>query len=278
MRHDMPGKLGQFMRNPVGVSSAAFILFLILVGAFGPSLYGVSPSELSMETSSAPGDKAPLGTDDLGRDVLAGLMAGVKVSLFVGIAAAIAATVLGVVIGALAGYLRGWFDMVVMRIAEFFQVMPTFILSVLIVSLLGPGLVRIVIVIALLSWPQTARVARGEVLRVSQLEFVDSARCLGISPWRILFGEVIPNAVAPALALSTLIMAHAILLEASLSFLGLSTPDVVSWGRMLSIGQHFLFTAWWLSVFPGLAIFLTVLSFNLLGDALGEVLNPRRAR
>jgi peptide/nickel transport system permease protein len=274
----MPGKLGQFMRNPVGVSSAAFILFLTLVGAFGPSLYRVSPFELSMETSTPPGDKAPLGTDDLGRDGLAGLMEGVKVSLFVGMAAAIAATVLGVVIGALAGYLHGWFDIAVMRIAEFFQVMPTFILSVLIVSLLGPGLVRIVIVIALLSWPQTARVARGEVLRVSQLEFVDSARCLGISPWRILFGEVIPNAVAPALALSTLIMAHAILLEASLSFLGLSTPDIVSWGRMLSIGQHFLFTAWWLSVFPGLAIFLTVLSFNLLGDALGEVLNPRRAR
>jgi peptide/nickel transport system permease protein len=274
----MPESLRRVLQNPVGVASASVILFLLVVAAIGPLVYVSDPFELTMETTAAPGGVYPLGTDDLGRDVLAGLIEGVKVSLFVGCAAAFAATVIGVAIGAIAGYLGGWIDTAIMRVAEFFQVMPTFILSVLIVSLLGPGLVRIVIVIALLSWPQTARVARGEVLRVSQLDFVDSARCMGISGPRILLGEVIPNAIAPALALATLIMAHAILLEASLSFLGLSSPDIISWGRMLSIGQHHLFTAWWLSVSPGLAIFITVLAFNLLGDALGDALNPRRSR
>ena len=274
----MPESLRRVLKNPIGLVSASVILFLIVVSAIGPFIYVSDPFELTMEVTAPPGGIYPLGTDDLGRDVLAGLIEGVKVSLFVGCAAAFAATVLGVAIGAIAGYVGGWVDTVIMRIAEFFQVMPTFILSVLIVSLLGPGLVRIVIVIALLSWPQTARVARGEVLRVSQLDFVDSARCMGISAPRILLGEVIPNAIAPALALATLIMAHAILLEASLSYLGLSTSDIISWGRMLSIGQHHLFTAWWLSVFPGLAIFITVLAFNLLGDALGDALNPRRSR
>jgi peptide/nickel transport system permease protein len=148
---------------------------------------------------------------------------------------------------------------------------------VVIVALAGPGLSHVVAVIALLSWPQTARVARGEVLRVSRLDFVDGLRCLGVPEWRILLAEVVPNAIGPVIALGTLIVGNAILLEASLSFLGLSSPDLVSWGRILSVGQRFLFQAWWLSVFPGLAIFLTVLAFNLLGDALGDVLNPRRA-
>ena len=141
------------------------------------------------------------------------------------VVAAFAATIAGTAIGAIAGYFGGWFDTIVMRIAEFFQVMPTFILAVVIVALAGPGLTRVIAVIALLSWPQTARVARGEVLRVSKLDFVDGARCLGIPEWRILLGEVLPNAIGPVIALGTLVVGYAILLEASLSFLGLSSPD-----------------------------------------------------
>ena len=128
------------------------------------------------------------------------------------------------------------------------------------------------------AWPQVARVMRGEVKRVKQLEFVDAARCLGISERTILFGEIIPNALAPVMAVGTLIVAQAILLEASLSFLGLSSPDLVSWGRMLNSGQRFLFNGWWLSFFPGTAIFVTVLAFNVLGDAVNDLLNPRRKR
>jgi len=264
-------------RNPATVLSLSFILILLCLAVFGPMVYGVDPFGLSMEVAEGPSRQHLLGTDDLGRDVLAGMIEGIKISLFVGFSAAVAATLLGIVVGAVAGYVGGWFDLIAMRIAEFFQVMPSFILAVLIVAMIGPGLTRIVLVIAVLSWPQTARFARAEVLRVSQFDFVNAARCLGISSWRILFADVLPNAVGPALAVSTLIMAQAILLEASLSFLGLSSPDIISWGRMLSAGQNYLETAWWLSVFPGLAILLTVLAFNLLGDALADIMNPRHA-
>lgn len=266
------------MRNRTGVAGALFIAFLVVVALFGPLLYAGDPLAISDNPMLRPGGGHLLGTDDLGRDVLAELIYGVRVSLFVGCVAAFAATVIGTLIGAIAGYAGGWVDTAIMRIAEFFQVMPTFILAVVIVALLGPGLLRVVAVIALLSWPQTARVARGEVLRVSRLDFVNGVRCLGVPEWRILFREILPNAIGPVLALGTLIVGYAILLEASLSFLGLSSPDVVSWGRILGVGQRFLFSAWWLSVFPGLAIFATVLAFNLLGDALGDILNPRRAR
>lgn len=240
-------------------------------------IYNVDPFDLSMEVAEAPNRLHLLGTDDLGRDVLAGMIEGVKISLSVGFSAALAATVLGIIVGAIAGYAGGWLDLIMMRVAEFFQVMPTFILAALIVAMIGPGLTRIVLIIAALSWPHTARFARAEVMRVSQLDFVNAARCLGISSGRILFTEILPNAVGPALAVSTLIMAQAILLEASLSFLGLSSPDIISWGRMLSAGQNYLATAWWLSVFPGLAILLTVLAFNLLGDALADTMNPHHA-
>lgn len=269
--------IGRIMRNPAGLVSGLVILLLIGVAIFGPVFYPGDPLAITEHPMLRPGSDHLLGTDDLGRDVLAELVYGVRVSLFVGCVAAVMASVIGTVIGAIAGYVGGWFDAVVMRVAEFFQVMPTFILAVVIVALLGPGLMRVIAVIALLSWPQTARVARGEVLRVSQLDFVSGVRCLGVPEWRILVGEVMPNALGPVLALGTLIVGYAILLEASLSFLGLSSPDIVSWGRILSVGQRFLFSAWWLSVFPGLAIFVTVLAFNLLGDTLGDILNPRRA-
>lgn len=265
------------LAKPASRLSSAFIAFLLLCAAFGPIIYNVDPLDLSMEVTAAPSRLHLLGTDDLGRDVLAGMIEGIKISLSVGFSAALAATVLGIIVGAVAGYVGGWLDLIMMRVAEFFQVMPTFILAALIVALAGPGLTRVVLVIAALSWPHTARFARAEVLRVSQLEFVNAARCLGISSARILFTDILPNAVGPALAVSTLIMAQAILLEASLSFLGLSSPDIITWGRMLSAGQSYLATAWWLSVFPGLAILLTVLAFNLLGDALADIMNPYHA-
>ena len=224
---------------------------------------------------AAPSWEHPLGTDELGRDMLLGILFGIKVSLAVGISAAIGATLAGILIGAIAGYYGGWLDLAVMRVSEVFQVIPTFILAAFIIALSGPGLSRVVIVIALLSWPQVARLMRGEVLRVKQLEFVDAVRCLGVPEFRILVLEVIPNAVAPVLAAATLIVGHAILLEAALGFFGLSSADLVSWGRMLNAGQRFLFNAWWLSFFPGMAIFVTVLAFNLLGDAVGAALNPK---
>jgi peptide/nickel transport system permease protein len=265
----------RFSAYRAGVAAAVYLVAIVLVAIVIELIPGLDPHEISDKVMAAPGAANPLGTDDLGRDVLLGILFGIKVSLSVGICAAIGATVFGVLIGAIAGYYGGWLDLIVMRISEVFQVVPTFVLAAFIIALSGPGLSRVVVVIALLSWPQVARLMRGEVLRVKQLEFVDAVRCLGVKESSILAHEVIPNAIAPVLAAATLIVGHAILLEAALGFFGLSSADIVSWGRMLNAGQRFLFNAPWLSFFPGMAIFITVLAFNLLGDAIGSALNPK---
>ena len=262
-------------RHRAGWIAGLYIVGLILTAGLVPLLTGADAGAISDDAMTAPLEGHFLGTDDLGRDVLLGLVEGIQVSLGVGFAAALAATLLGILVGAAAGFYGGLLDLAVMRIAELFQVLPSFILAAVIVAMLGPGLTRIVAVIALLAWPQVARVMRGEVLRVQGLPFVDAVRCLGYSNRVVLVAEVIPNAVGPVLAMSTLIVGQAILLEASLGFLGLSSADIISWGRMLNAGQRFLFEAWWLSVFPGAAIFLTVLAFNLLGDAIGDRLSTR---
>ncbi|MET4580016.1 ABC transporter permease [Ottowia thiooxydans] len=257
-----------------GVFIAALVLIALTVGFF-PSL---DPHVISNDSFVAPSAEFLIGSDELGRSVAAGVLHGARVSLTVGFFAALMATGLGILIGSAAGFYGGWFDVVVMRVSEFFQVIPSFILAAVIVAMTGTGLPQIIAVVGMLAWPQVARVMRGEVMRVKELEFVDAVRCLGMSERRVLFGEVIPNAVAPVLAVGTLIIGQAILLEASLSFLGLSSAELVSWGRMLNSGQRFLFNAWWLSFFPGMAIFITVLAFNLFGDAVAAVLNPRNAR
>ena len=270
--------LDRFLAYRAGMTAGLYVLFLIAVAIAAALWPGIDPHEISDRAMVAPSIAHLLGTDELGRDVLLGLIYGVRVSLTVGFSAALAATVIGVLIGAAAGFYGGWLDLVVMRISEVFQVVPGFIMAAVIIALSGPGLSRVVMVIALLAWPQIARLMRGEVMRVKQLEFVDAVRCLGVREWVILGTEVIPNSLAPVLAGATLIVAQAILLEASLSFLGLSSADIISWGRMLNSGQRFLFNAPWLSIFPGFAIFITVLAFNLLGDAVGSALNPKTQR
>ena len=265
----------RFLAYRAGVASGGYVAVLALIAAVTFLLPGVDPHQISDLAMAAPSTEHLFGTDELGRDMLLGILYGSQVSLAVGVSAAFGATLLGVLLGAAAGFWGGWLDLAVMRIAEMFQVVPSFILAAVIVALSGTGLTQVVAVIVLLAWPQIARITRGEVMRVKQLEFVDAVRCLGVREWTILATEVVPNAMAPVLAAGTLVVAQAILLEASLSFLGLSSADIVSWGRMLNAGQRFLFNAWWMSVFPGLAIFLTVLAFNLLGDAIGSALNPR---
>lgn len=268
----------RFARQRAGLMAGLFVALLIAISIAVPLVGPGDAERLSNDVLLAPSAAHLLGTDELGRDVLVDLLRGVQVSLFVGFSAAATASVLGVVIGAASGHYGGLADLVVMRLAEVFQVIPSFIMAAVLVALSGPGLTRVVAVIALLAWPQVARVMRGEVLRVKHLDYVDAVRCLGFREGTIMFGEVIPNAIAPVLAVGTLIVGQAILLEASLAFFGLSSVDIVSWGRMLNSGQRFLFNAWWLSLFPGVAIFATVLAFNLLGDAVGATLDPKGAR
>jgi peptide/nickel transport system permease protein len=265
----------RFRLQRLGVAGAAFVVVLGVLGVAVPALVGLDPNEISSRVLLAPSLAHPFGTDELGRDVLIGIAHGIQVSLAVGLLAAVAATVIGTFVGAVAGFYGGLSDLGIMRITEAFQVMPSFILAAVIVALSGPGLSRVVAVIALLSWPQTARLMRAEVMRIKQLEFVDAVRCLGVPERTILAREIVPNAFIPVLAVGTLTVGHAILLETALSFFGLASPETVTWGRMLASGQRFLFNAWWLSFFPGMAIFLTVLAFNVLGDAIGSALSPR---
>ena len=274
-----------FMRNfwritlsqPAGLAAVVFVSLLAFLAVTAPLLFPGDPNQITENVMRAPSFAHPFGTDELGRDGLASVVYGARVSLIVGLLAAVAATLIGGLVGAFAGYRGGAFDLIVMRIAEIFQVLPTFILAAVIIALSRPGLPQVIIVIAALAWPQTARLMRGEVMRIKQTDFVAAVRCLGIGDGAILLREIVPNALAPVLAVGTLIVGQAILLEASLGFLGLSSPEIVSWGRMLNSGQRLLFNAWWLSVFPGTAIFLTVLAFNLAGDAIGAAMDPRRS-
>jgi peptide/nickel transport system permease protein len=264
----------QLRAQPIGLVSIFIVLALALIGLMAPILAPGDPNELGQDVLQAPGPGHWLGTDDLGRDVLASLIHGIRVSLPVGILSAAAALLIGITVGAVAGARGGWIDGAFMRLTEMFQVIPAFILAAVLSALSGPAEWQVIAVIAALSWPQPARVMRGEVIRLRQLDYVQAVRCLGISERRILLGEILPNALAPVLAVGAIIVGTAILLEASLAFLGLSNPDVVSWGRMLNAGQRYLFQAWWLSVFPGLTIVIAVLSFNLGGDALAAALDP----
>jgi peptide/nickel transport system permease protein len=217
-----------------------------------------------------------LGTDDLGRDILSRTLDGSRVSLLVGLASAFVAVCVGTLVGALAGYCGGWVDTLLMRVAEFFQTLPRFVVALIVVALFGASLPKMILVIALLAWPQLARVVRASVGTLRNAQFVEAARVGGMGHATLLARQILPNAAAPIIVLTSLDVAMAILMEASLSFFGLGDPNRVSWGAMLNDAQQYLRDAWWMSAFPGLAIALTVLSFNLLGDALNDALNPKR--
>ncbi|MGK9170584.1 ABC transporter permease [Inquilinus limosus] len=219
-----------------------------------------------------------LGTDRLGRDVLAQLFHGARVSLLVGAAAAAVAVGIGLLIGTAAGALGGWADEALMRLTEAFQTVPSFVLALALILVLGPSLGHVVLAIGLGAWPSPARVVRAEIMALSRRDFAEAYRALGMGWLEIAFARLLPNALAPVLVLATVITASAILIESALSFLGLGDPNRVSWGSMIADGRAVLRSAWYLSAIPGLAIVLAVLSVSLLGEALTAALDPRRIR
>ncbi|WP_138470082.1 ABC transporter permease [Poseidonocella sp. HB161398] len=223
-------------------------------------------------------DGFPLGTDTLGRDVAAGLVHGARVSLLVGLVSTIVALAIGVPLGAVAGFYGGWADEGAMRFTEFFQTIPNFALAIVLVAILEPTLTSITLAIAIVSWPPVARLVRAEVMAVKSREYVDAARLAGLSNIRILTGEVLPNTVSPIIVMASLMVATAILLESSLSFLGLGDPNAMSWGYMIGAARTVIRSAWWLSFFPGVAILVTVLALNLIGEGLNDALNPHLSR
>jgi peptide/nickel transport system permease protein len=264
-----------FRRSLAGVAGLGLVAAMVLVALTAGVIASTAPTTLSRESLQPPGPAHWMGTDDLGRDILAGVVYGTRISLLVGILTAGASTLIGIGVGGLAGYHGGRLDGLLMRFTEFFMVVPRFFLALVIVSMFGASLWGIILVLTILSWPTTARLFRAEVLRLKSQEFVLAARAMGCSDGRILFEQLLPNALAPVIVSISVQVAYAIILEAGLSFLGLGDPANRSWGVMLANAQQFLRRAWWMATFPGLAIFLAVLGFNLIGDGVNDALNPR---
>jgi peptide/nickel transport system permease protein len=266
----------RLLRRPTTLLALAFLALLFGLAVFAPLVAGHDPlggGDSALLEPLSPGHW--LGTDDLGRDIWARVVYGSRISLTVGVLSALIAVAVGVLVGALAGYFGGWLDALLMRIAEFFQTLPRFVVALIVIALFGTSVPKMILVIAALSWPQLARVVRASVAALAQAQFVDAARVAGMGHGAIIVREILPNVAAPIVVLGSLDIAMAILIEASLSFFGLGDPNHVSWGAMLNDAQQYLRSAWWMSAFAGLAIALTVLSFNVLGDALNDALNPR---
>ncbi len=280
-----PGRLGRlraasrrFLSGPTAVVGLGLTAFFVLVALFADVLAPDSPFAFVGDPFQSPSGEFWFGTDDLGRSVYAGVVHGARTSLLVGLTVAGAALLLGSVVGGIAGMAGGWVDDLLMRLTELLQVLPRFFLALVVVALFGSSLVNLIVVLALTSWVFTARLARAGVLTVRQREYVLAARGLGASPAANLFGHILPNALAPVIVNASLQVGRAILIEAGLSFLGLGDPNVISWGFMLNNAQAFIRSAWWMAVFPGAAIALTVLGVNLAGDALNDYWDPRLRR
>ena len=219
-----------------------------------------------------------LGTDMLGREILSGIVHGARVSLMVGVVSTVVAVSLGIALGALAGYFGGAIDDALMRFTEFFQTIPSFVFAIVLVAIFRPSIISIVAAIAIVSWPPVARLVRGEFLTLRGREFVQAAVVIGESHLKIILSQILPNAMSPVIVMSSLMIASAILLESALSFLGLGDPNMMSWGYMIGASRSVMRQAWWMSTFPGIAIFLTVLALNLVGEGLSDAMNPRLAR
>jgi peptide/nickel transport system permease protein len=262
-------------RRPTGLIGLVGAVLFALIAVVGPWVAPFDPLALRPEALRPPGRPHWLGTDDLGRDILSGVLYGARVSLVVGLLAAAGSVSLGVVVGAAAGYWRGRLDDVLMRVTEWVLVVPQFLIVLVVAAIFGADLRLVVVVLALVGWPAPARLTRAQFLALGEREFVVAARSVGASDGRIIARQILPNALPPIVVAGSLQIPAAILAEASLRFLGLADPNSLSWGSMLNQAQNFLQQAWWMPLFPGAAIFFTVLSFNLAGEGLNEILSPR---
>jgi len=267
----------RFKHHRVALLGGAVILVFLLLAIFAPYLTPYSFEQIDLLNRKAPPTlKHPLGTDDLGHDVLTRLLYAGRISLTVGFSAAITSAVFGTLIGGLAGFYGRWLDNVLMRITDIMLSIPDLPVIIILARYMGGSVLGIVFVLTLFAWMGTARLVRGEILKLRNQDFAEAARAMGASDARILARHLIPNALAPVIVAATLTVGSAILLEAALSFLGVGIqPPTPSWGNMLQNAQDFIWTAPWLAVWPGAMIFLTVLCFNFLGDGLRDALDPR---
>lgn len=276
-RHPFMEAWDMFRRNQAALVALVILVFIIVAAIIGPSLYGRDPFDMVWAPFTPPGQNPDfiLGTDYLGRDLLAMIISGARVSIIIGLAAAFVSVFIGVTIGALAGYYRGWVEEVLMRFTEFFQVLPTLLFSMVIVALFGASLPMITFAIGIVSWTAVARITRAEFLRIRELEYVTASRASGARDFKLIFGVILPNALPPIIVQSALMVGSAILFEAGLSFLGLTDPNVVSWGQIIGSNRTYFLDASFTVTLPGVAIFVTILCISLVGDGLNDALNPK---
>jgi peptide/nickel transport system permease protein len=265
--------------GPTGIIGVVLLSLIVLTAASAGVLFPGDPFAMVGQPYARPlQDGFLLGTDTLGRDIAAGIAYGARVSLMIGFVTTVIIIALGALIGGIAGYFGGAVDDVLMRLTEFFQTIPSFIFAIVVVAILQPSIQAIVISIAIVSWPPLARLVRAEFMSLRSRDFVTASVAMGMGDPRIILTQILPNALSPVIVAGSLMVATAILFESGLSFLGLGDPNVMSWGLMIGAGRVALRSAWWMVTFPGLAILVTVLAINLVGDALNDLLNPRRTQ
>ena len=267
-----------FFRNGSALAGLVLVSLVLAVTLIVPAFYPIDPFAIVWRPLAPPGEApaVPLGSDFAGRDVLAGIVHGGRASLAVGGAAAAICLLVGIAVGAVAGFYGGLVDEALMRIAEFFQVLPALLFAMTLVSLYGPDLLTIALAIGVVSWPPVARLTRAEFLRIRQLDYVRASRAVGASDARLIWRVILPGALPPLIVAATLAVGAAILFEAGLAFLGLGDPNTMSWGLMIGANRDFVLEAWWAVTLPGVAIFMTVLGVSLIGDGLTDALDPKR--
>lgn len=275
--------LRQFSSNRLAMASVIVVLVFVIMAVAAPLIAPQDPNATDLFRRLQPpawvegGDWSfPLGCDGLGRDILSRIIYGARISIFIGLAVILLATGVGILTGLAAGYFRGWVDVVIGRVVDILLGFPYLIFAIGLMAMMGPGLMNIVLALAYKEWVIPCRVVRGETLAVRELEYVEAARALGAGSRHIMWREILPNILSPVIVVSTIRMANVIILEASLSFLGLGVqPPTASWGSMVSDGRAFILEAWWVSTFPGLAILLLVLAINVASQGLRDAFDPR---
>ena len=272
---DRAGFWDRFRRNRPAVFALWLLAAIVVVAIFAPVVYPGDPFAIVGKPFEPPFGEYLFGTDQLGRDVAAGIARGAMTSLLIGVVATVCAMAIGVVVGGAAGYFGGRIDVFLMRTTEAFQTVPAFIFAIVLVAILSPSLTSTIIAIAVVSWPPMARLTRGEVLATRNREFVQACVSVGMSDARVILRHILPNCASSIIVTGSLMVATAILIESGLSFLGLGDANLMSWGYLIGAGRTVLRTAWWVCAFPGIAILLTVLSINLFGEGLNDALNPR---
>ena len=265
-----------FFKSYSAVTGLVILISIAVMGFIGPLFYPTDPFDMVWMPFSPPGaDGFLLGTDYLGRDILSQIINGARVSIAIGFSAALVSCFIGVGIGSFAGFYGGWVEETLMRITEFFQVLPTLLFAMVIVALFGSSVLSITLAIGAVSWASVARITRSEFLRIKELDFVLASRSSGSNNMALIFRVILPNAAAPIIVQSALLVGAAITFEAGLAFLGLSDPNVISWGQVIGSNRVYILDATYTVTFPGIAIFITVLAISLVGDGLNDALNPK---